>query len=457
MQNKIIFFTVLLFVFCSTLFAAQKENRVAIEGLRPMSMGGAFTAISDDENAFFYNPAGTTGYLFQILSVDAAVTNATIPVINDTYNLVKLFNSDSFLDLNRDGKVLAKLIDNILSSTPKLSVFACMPNILFITSPIPVKENYLSFGLGAFSYVQGYAKFHKWNIPSFSCEAQETATGVLPVAFKISSLKAVNMPGSLSLGINFKYMQRAKLAAHNISAIELAISNNDKTLGCKPVVFGGTSFGIDLGAIYHLNPSLNFGINIVDIYNSGIDYKVLKSFESSKSPLANNYTAKINRELNIGVSYYPEKFYYWKGKYLNTNNRLALAFDLTDLTSFDKPFSGTFPKKIHIGAEYKYDPFVIRAGFNSGYPTIGCGIGTNAFQLEYAFYGKERGMQAGQSPEWMHRVKFSIKLGHRKGRKLYGKKKETSVPLSHLELEEENARQDKKLNMKVTAKCQTKK
>jgi hypothetical protein len=53
MRNKIIAFTFLLFVFCSTLFAAQKENRAAIKGLRPMSMGGAFTAISDDENAFF--------------------------------------------------------------------------------------------------------------------------------------------------------------------------------------------------------------------------------------------------------------------------------------------------------------------------------------------------------------------------------------------------------------------
>jgi hypothetical protein len=408
MQNKIIVFTVLLFGFCSTLFAAQKENRAVIKGLRPMSMGGAFTAVSDDENAFFYNPAGITqrnGYLLQILSIDAAVANTTISAITDAHHLFKLFNSDSPSDQN--SKILAKPVDRILYS--KYSVFASLPNIVFITSPMPVEENYLSFGLGAFFYNQGYARLCKWIIPSLSCGLEGTATGILPIAFKISSLEAFKIPGSLSLGVNLKYMFRATLSANNICAVEMLS-------GYQPVLFGGTSFGIDVGAIYHLNPSLNFGINIADIYNSKIDYKVLKSFGSSKSPLKSNYTAKINPELNIGVSYYPEKFYYWPDKYLHTNDRLALAFDLTDLTNFDKPFFETFPKKIHIGAEYKYDPFVIRAGFNSGYPTIGCAIGTNRFQLEYAFYGQERGTQAGRDPEWFHRIKFSMKLGNRKGK-----------------------------------------
>jgi hypothetical protein len=168
---------------------------------------------------------------------------------------------------------------------------------------------------------------------------------------------------------------------------------------------------------------LNFGINITDIISSEINYKASKLFNKLFKPsVVSDYKAKINPELNIGVSYYPEKFYYWKDKYLNINNRLALAFDLTDLTNFANPFFGTFLKKTHIGAEYKYDPFVIRAGFNSGYPTIGCGIGTNVIQLEYAFYGQEREVeaQAKRDPEWFHRVKLSIKLGNRKG-KLHGK------------------------------------
>jgi hypothetical protein len=464
MQNKVIVFTVSLFVFCSTLFAKQKENRAVIEGLRPISMGGAFTAISDDENAFFYNPAAITqrnDYLLQILSIDVAITNTTIPVISDLNRLFEIFYSDSVLNSgylsDQDSKAVVELINSMLYSKP--AVFASIPNIAFITSPIPVEDKYLSFGLGFFTYARGSVKFNHWTIPTLSCGVELTSTGILPVAFKINSLEAIEMPGSLSVGVNFKHMYRFKLVADNISPAEMMISSNsetssDRMLDYKPVILDGTSFGIDFGAIYHLNPSLNFGINIADIYNSEINYKaskLLNLFELSEffepSPIS-NYTAQIKSECNIGVSYYPEKIYYWPGKYWDTNNRLVFAFDLTDIANFDKPFSKMLPKKIHIGAEYKYDPFVIRADFNSGYPTIGCAIGTNVVQFEYAFYGQEQGIQAGQSPEWFHRIKLSIKLGHRKG-KLYGKKRK--APISRLQ--KANEKYEEKLKREAVAKA----
>lgn len=56
-----------------------------------MSMGGAFNAISDDENAFFYNPAGITqreGYLFQIVSIDSALKRGTISAISALGDLI---------------------------------------------------------------------------------------------------------------------------------------------------------------------------------------------------------------------------------------------------------------------------------------------------------------------------------------------------------------------------------
>ena len=38
--------------------AFAKELPAFYEGVRPLGMGGAFTAIADDNNAIFYNPAG---------------------------------------------------------------------------------------------------------------------------------------------------------------------------------------------------------------------------------------------------------------------------------------------------------------------------------------------------------------------------------------------------------------
>jgi hypothetical protein len=36
----------------------DNTERIFIEGIRPMAMGGAFVAVANDENALFYNPAG---------------------------------------------------------------------------------------------------------------------------------------------------------------------------------------------------------------------------------------------------------------------------------------------------------------------------------------------------------------------------------------------------------------
>ena len=60
-----------LFVFAAMLqTVAASEPQVFIRGIRPLGMGGAFTAIADDQNAVFYNPSGITqrqGGLFTLI------------------------------------------------------------------------------------------------------------------------------------------------------------------------------------------------------------------------------------------------------------------------------------------------------------------------------------------------------------------------------------------------------
>lgn len=57
-MKKTIILAILLVLSSST--AMGGEYPYIYKGLRPMGMGGAFVAVSDDANALFYNPAGLT-------------------------------------------------------------------------------------------------------------------------------------------------------------------------------------------------------------------------------------------------------------------------------------------------------------------------------------------------------------------------------------------------------------
>lgn len=202
MKNKITFLMVLLF--SSVAFASQLENSAMKKSLRPMSMGGTFVAITDDDNAFFYNPAEITyrnSFLIQLFSLDIA-TNATAI---DSYN----FFSD-----NKATTKINKLIDKILKQALNFyhDIFVSIPNILFVTSPIAVKENYLNFGLGVFSYATANANVNRDVIvPSVSYDIEVTGPGIFSIAFKINSLEKIRMPGALSLGANLNMCIESKM------------------------------------------------------------------------------------------------------------------------------------------------------------------------------------------------------------------------------------------------------
>ena len=79
-MKKLMFYMVLLFALFSIVFSQTEVTKIFwdrgyfVNGVRPALLGGAFTAISDDENALMYNPAGLsfqeggfTGYLGAIV------------------------------------------------------------------------------------------------------------------------------------------------------------------------------------------------------------------------------------------------------------------------------------------------------------------------------------------------------------------------------------------------------
>jgi hypothetical protein len=425
-----------LFLFASGSVFAFEDSQALIKGIRPMSMGGAFTAVADDENAFFYNPAGIMyrkGSLLQIFGIDFSVNTAIFDFanfLNDNKSDLEDFDS---LNSEDQSELLKKINDQMIDLSP--NVLFSLPNFAYISKPIMISDNYLSWGAGLFTLFNANFKFNQSMIvPNFSYLAEVTAVAAIPISYRIDSLKALKMPGKLSIGTSFKYIYRGRASESNMSVVEF----EDMSIPYQI----GSGYGVDFGLIYHLNPRWNFGMQLTDAFYTNIEYD---KYEDDDNPVKSKsaYTAGIRPEWNIGVAYFPDRIYYWSGKYFETDKRFTFAADLTDIANGDETLTDSFWKKLHFGVEYKLAPFALRAGFNSGYPTVGAAVATNVVQLEYAFYGEEEGRYAGQQPSWFHRILFSVKIGENKGR-AYGKSYEKEK--SKTESSDEKIEDDSDIN-----------
>jgi hypothetical protein len=244
------------------------------------------------------------------------------------------------------------------------------------------------------------------------------ATGIidLPVAYRFKSLDAIKLPGELSVGANFKYIQRIKarklisLSASDVGSIEESFDAVDLA------AVKGQGFGFDVGTIYHFTPEWNFGLQISDVFTQ-INYDtVLAKYPSDADDRQFTHTARILPEFNIGAAYTPEIIYYWKDKYFHTKNRFTFAVDFRDLSG---NYEEGFINRLHIGAEYRFSPFALRVGLNKKYPAFGVGIELGGFQLTYAFYGDESYLAKALHKEktvYYHEVLIAFKFGHHSGK-----------------------------------------
>jgi hypothetical protein len=526
----------------------RKEERIMVKGIRPMGMGGAFTAVADDENAVFYNPAGLSqrrGWLLQVFSIDARVNKETINLISEAADLGGDGGSGDTIKQARDT-LSGKDIDLSLS----------LPNIFFISSPFSINNgNSLSFGIGEYTSVDIGLSVEitapNWaftlgeisekreikeediyttvpmdlvkkflndrdtsNNPinmtwlknkidriraggtdaenakdeiyaNLTAEAKEIvddltdsgdvdyakiveklneildldellkagvvvdiyATGIIdiPFAYRFKSLDAVKLPGELSVGANVKYIQRVKARKLIYLDASDAAKLDDSFDSMNLAVLSGQGFGLDLGTIYHFTPQWNFGLQISDIYTR-INYdKAIVKYPENAPDSDFTHTATIDPQINIGASYVPEVIYYWKDRYFETKNRFTFALDLRDLGG---AYEKEFMDKFHLGVEYRFSPFALRAGINKKYPAFGLGIELGFFQISYAFYGDESYLAkafGNDKTVYYHDVLIAWKFGHHKGRPFGKGLKET------VKADKEKPAQDKSLGEKGAA------
>ncbi|MEK6683872.1 MAG: conjugal transfer protein TraF [Nitrospirota bacterium] len=340
---------------------AADELPLFYKGLRPLGMGGAFTAVADDENAMFYNPAG----LNQIEGFGGAeVLDPFIEVSKNTLDFIKDLQDVS--DANTDAEqtaLAADLLDEWLGEHLHLRA-GVFPNLTFH-----------NFGIGVLG--QAVVDFEVHNpLGSNTLEAR----GGYDIALVASGAYAFTVrENPLRIGATAKIIQR-QLSDQTYTTRQLVEQDGfDPTDDLQT----GNGFGLDLGAIYSLPVLLepSFGVSIQNIADTKL-----------------GDAGKLEQQLNLGAVIHPPVGF----------GKLLVAVDIVDATH-QLGKDSDLARRLHAGIEYRLPVVLaIRAGLYQGYPSYGLTADFWFLKLVAAAYTEEIGAYAGQQPDRRYAAQLSL-------------------------------------------------
>lgn len=346
-------------LFSKDIFA--DEIPVFYKGIRPLGMGGAFTAVANDENAMFYNPAGMNNIKgfggAEILNPLFEVSRNTLDFLRDVQDI-----ADAETDTEQT-ELAADLLEKWLGEHLHLRT-GLFPNVTFH-----------NFGIGVLAQGMFHGEVHN-PLGSNTLEVR----GGYDIALLVSGAYGFTvMNNPLQIGVTGKVIQR-QLVDQRYTTRELVEQD-----GIDPTddLEKGTGFGVDLGAIYALPVFLNpsFGLTLQNIADTDL-----------------GDAGELPQQLNLGVAFKPTVGF----------GVLILALDVVDLTR-QVGTDDDLAKRLHVGVEYQLPVILaVRAGFNQGYFGGGFTADLWILKLAYAYYIEELGAFAGQQPDRRHAAQLSL-------------------------------------------------
>lgn len=349
------FFVATLIGLAFSLSADAIDIADSWSSVRAQGMGGAYTAIVNNSDALFFNPAGLASQtkfawtvldprgglngLDNIQTLQAAVSDQT----NLASNLQKLYGKRVWIE---GGAKSAIMIPNFA-----LAGFVDTQAGVYVANPANTTMNlnyFFDYGVaagGGFDLVPGFIKF-----------------GL--------AAKRVNRTGTtLPIGA-------ATLASLDTTALQNELKRR------------GTGYGVDLGLVMTAPGPVSPALSFVYRNAGGITFT---HEEGAGAP------PPIDPELVVGGA-------------------LKLSGGLIDITPvFDYRFLNrpeiAVGNKIHVGVEIGLPLIDIRAGLNQGYYTAGVGLNFGLLHLDAATYGVELGAYPGQLEDRRYVAQLTIELG----------------------------------------------
>ncbi|MCL4461241.1 MAG: hypothetical protein M1297_05955 [Nitrospirae bacterium] len=331
------------------------------QGVMPLGMGGAFTAVADDENAVFYNPAGLDNIQdssFKILNVS---TDATYPGLFTLYNNMQ---SDSQLS----GTAQDSAYVNTFNSVANQSFYARVGDYSNYTThdfSIGLLTNNQMLGIPA-------ANASTNNLASLAALSD---TGIV-ISGAMGFFNHHLQIGGTLMGLNQMFVDIPQLSVAQASNLQSTINSN---------LTHGLGILGNVGAIYHFDLPLNPTIG-ASVENIGT-----ASFGQAGS---------LPQIINAGVGIDPDVGF----------GRLLVDIDYDDVTNYLYYTGNSLWLHTHAGIQYQFPAILtLSAGIYEGYPTVGFGLDLWAFEINGSYYTEEAGVVPGQNPN--HILSLQVAFG----------------------------------------------
>jgi len=349
-----------LFVGSGTLLFAIDNTEPPAAPLIPMvrAMGSAYTAVADDENAVYYNPAGYGTIEDSIISV---------------FSLgIKLNVDNSALDLYR-----ALISGDDITAPANISTYLNNTTVApGIAGPIYFGRVGNNFGFSFYDNV------------SFRLSTRPGA--ILPTA-ELVSCSDIGFVGGygaelpflngLYAGINMKVILRVK---SQIDGTVLDVIDSVGELSDIPLA-KAVGFGSDVGLLYKPLPWINFGVTAKDFF--GTRFTSWDNLTSSGESFSDS---SIKPRIAFGTAFHLLELF-GRSKAFND---LVIALDYSDLLDYSSALSN-----IKFGVRFNTLGVInLLGGIDGGYLAGGIGFDLKFFNLGLAYYVDELGAYPGARP-----------------------------------------------------------
>ncbi len=336
--------TVVLFVVMSRVIWADASTPLLI-GSDVQAMGGAVSAVADDDLSLFYNPAGLAG----AKRFKVRFLNLSVEASDD------LLKSQSLVNPLLAGQVTTSSIDALMGK-----------NIYARAQEVAV-ASFQGLAVAAIGDVQGLINLSNPNNPKGTLGIQSTYGG--QVGYGDTILRLGKKKGELRFGVAVKYLMRSGGVASPTSTDILTL--NTSKLYVNPKVTG-SGVGLDLGTqfVYRINNKLAvmWGLAVADLGNT--------AFTNGISPQYSNVTT------GFGFSY------------SGGDVAILLAYD------YQRVFDNIdWQLKNKVGIKIKLPLIYLAAGFSEFYPSYGLGLDLGFLSAAYTRYTEEQSVVLGVNPE----------------------------------------------------------